>query len=238
MRFSFVIAAFVAIAATASAQSFERNAQMRPGGDPRAGKCTIEVVVDGAAEVEVRGDHAILRNLDGQPPQWRRFECTEPLPRNPASFRFAGVDGRGRQELAGDPRNGGVAVVRIEDKPSGAGAYTFDLFWTGGFEGRDDHDRDRDRDRDRRRRMSADEAIKICQDTIRQQANERFRTRDVEFPRVALDNSPGRGEWVVGTMNVRRDRRDRDEPYRFSCSIDFESGQLRSAQIEPMAERR
>src|SRR5579872_2223518 len=129
-RFCFAAATFAAITVTAGAQSFERNAEMRPGGDPRAGKCTIEVVVDGAAEVEVRGDHAILRNLEGQPPQWRRFECTGPLPRNPESFRFAGVNGRGRQELVGDPRNGGVAVVRIEDKPSGAGEYTFDLFWT------------------------------------------------------------------------------------------------------------
>src|SRR5260370_13788144 len=98
-------------------------------------KCTIEVVVDGAAEVEVRGDTANLRNLAGQPPQWRRFECNGRLPPNPVDFRFAGVDGRGRQQLVQDPRNGGVAVVRIEDPQSGSEGYTFDLFWSSTYGG-------------------------------------------------------------------------------------------------------
>ena len=114
-----------------SAQTFERRATMR-GGSPDRGKCTIEVVVDGAADVEVRGDSAVLRNLSGQPPQWRRFECTGPLPANPANFRFSGVDGRGRQTLVRDPRNGGAAVVRIEDSDNGSEGYTFDLTWGGG----------------------------------------------------------------------------------------------------------
>jgi len=114
-----------------SAQTFERRATYKFGGDPNRGKCTIEVVVDGAADVEIRGDNALLRNLSGQPPQWRRFECTGPMPANPANFRFAGVDGRGRQTLIRDPRNGGVAVVRIEDKDNGSEGYTFDVFWDG-----------------------------------------------------------------------------------------------------------
>ena len=49
----------------------------------------------------------------------------------PRGFRFAGVDGRGRQELVRDPRNGGAAVVRIEDSQGGSEGYTFDLFWGG-----------------------------------------------------------------------------------------------------------
>ena len=32
------------------------------------------------------------------------------MPRNPGDFRFAGVDGRGRQSLVRDPRGGGPAV--------------------------------------------------------------------------------------------------------------------------------
>src|SRR5215467_4586255 len=113
------------------------NAQMRRaatvgGGDNQSGKCTIEVVVDGTAEVEVRGDTAQLRNISGQPPQWRRFECTGALPANPVDFRFQGIDGRGRQELVRDPRNGGAAVVRIEDQNGGQEAYTFDLTWGRG----------------------------------------------------------------------------------------------------------
>src|SRR4029077_13577878 len=75
------------------------------------------------------GTTATLRNVSGQPPQWRRFECTGALPANPTNFSFTGVDGRGRQELVRDPRNGGVAVVQIEDKDGGSEGYTFDITW-------------------------------------------------------------------------------------------------------------
>src|SRR5664279_5501967 len=85
-----------------SAQQFQRRATMVGGGGPDRGKCTIEVVVDGVAEIEIRGDQGSIRNLAGQPAQWRRFECSAPLPRNPAEFRFAGVDGRGSQQLVRD----------------------------------------------------------------------------------------------------------------------------------------
>src|SRR5512143_2492131 len=116
-----------------AANAQPRKAVFVGGGDPARGKCTVEVMVDGAAQVEVRGDSANLRNLNGQAPQWRRFECTSAMPANPADFRFAGVDGRGRQTLVRDPRNnGGAAVVQIEDSDSGAEGYTFDLFWGGG----------------------------------------------------------------------------------------------------------
>jgi hypothetical protein len=144
---------FVTVAALGllNAQSFERRATYKFGGDPNRGKCTIEVVVDGAAEVEIRGDSAVLRNLAGQPPQWRRFECTGPMPANPANFRFAGVDGRGRQTLMRAPGNGGGAVVRIEDKDNGSEGYTFDIFWGGGGGGgyppaQDDRSRGDNRD--------------------------------------------------------------------------------------------
>ncbi len=110
------------------------NAQPRKmtpvgGGTSDRGKCTIEVVVDGSAEVEVRGDTANLRNLGGGAPQWRRFQCSGPLPANPGDFRFEGVDGRGRQQLLRDPRSGGTAVVRIDDPQGGSEGYTFDLIW-------------------------------------------------------------------------------------------------------------
>jgi len=124
----FVAASIGATLGIANAQTFERRAMLR-GGDPNHGKCTIEVVVDGAADVEIRGDNAVLRNLSGQPAQWRRFECTAPLPANPGDFHFSGVDGRGRQQLIRDPRSGGVVVVRIEDPDHGADKYKFDLTW-------------------------------------------------------------------------------------------------------------
>jgi hypothetical protein len=90
-------------------------------------------VVDGAADVEIRGGNAILRNLEGRPPQWRRFECNGVVPPNPADFRFRGIDGRGRQTLIRDPRDGGAAVVRIEDPQSGSEGYTFDITWSGNY---------------------------------------------------------------------------------------------------------
>ena len=127
----FAFTVFASMIGSARAQTLDRRAVMTGGGNAAEGKCTIEVVVDGAAEVEVRGENATLRNLSGQQAQWRRFQCTATMPVNPADFRFAGVDGRGKQELIRDPRNGGVAVVRIEDTQGGAEGYTFDLMWTG-----------------------------------------------------------------------------------------------------------
>jgi hypothetical protein len=167
------------------AQSLERRATFRPGGDRDHGKCTVDVVVDGAADVEIRGDTAVLRNLSGRPPQWRRFECTGPLPANPADFRFAGQEGRGRQQLIRDPRNGGVAVVRIEDRDNGAEGYKFDIMWSGsaGYPtGRDNRDyrndgdnrgdRDQGFNRDRDARDSRD------QDSFYRDRDDRFRAPD------------------------------------------------------------
>ena len=125
------IAILAVFTGSGSAQNLQRRASMTQGGSPGQGKCTLEVVVDGTAEVEIRGDTAILRNLAGQPPQWRRFECNAVMPPNPAGFRFAGVDGRGQQQLTRTPQAGGPAIVRITDPPSGSEGYTFDIFWGG-----------------------------------------------------------------------------------------------------------
>lgn len=103
-------------------------------GDNRSdrGKCTIEADVDSVAEVEIRGDTARIRTLAGQPSTLRRFDCDGIIPSRPADFRFKGIDGRGRMTLVQDPRNGGFAVVRIEDPKGGREGYTFDLEWQGG----------------------------------------------------------------------------------------------------------
>jgi hypothetical protein len=106
------------------------HAQIRGGGDH--GKCTIEVNVDGVAEIEIRGDEGRMRTLSGAASTWRRMDCTEPLPLNPLEFHFSGVDGRGSQKLLRDPAsNRGTAVVRIEDPQSGREGYTFDIEWRG-----------------------------------------------------------------------------------------------------------
>src|ERR1039458_6758737 len=127
-----ILAATLAASFCASAQSIPRRANITGGGGD-GGKCTLEVVVDGAADVEIRGDQAVLRNLKGGTPQWRRFQCSSPMPANPPGFRFTGVDGRGSQRLAQEPRGNGPAIVHIEDPDNGSEGYTFDLTWGGGY---------------------------------------------------------------------------------------------------------
>ena len=182
----------------AGAQQFERQATIRGGGGP-GGKCTIEVVVDIVAEVEVRWDRAILRTIGGSPAEWRRFECNAPMPPNPVDFRFQGIDGRGRQQLVRDPRQGGAAVVRIEDPQSGREGYTFDLIWRGdngggpgpGFgQGGPGGDRDRDRMRDQDRDRGRDQD----RDRGRDQDRDRDRDRDRDFDAYHRD----RDDWFRG----------------------------------------
>jgi len=206
MRGFIAVATLAATCGIISGQNYERRATIR-GGSPDRGKCTIEVVVDGAVEVEVRGDNAVMRNLSGRPPQWRRFECTGPLPANPANFRFTGVDGRGRQTLVRDPHNGGVAVVRIEDPENGSEGYTFDLTWSGGAgypgaqappaypggqpgaDRRDDRNPENRDDRDRGDRDDRDRAYRD-DDAYHHDRDERFRGEDMRrrlFERIRED---------------------------------------------------
>ena len=253
-----------AFASAICAQGLSRQAVMTGSGSPDRGKCTIEVVVDGTAQVEIRGSTATLRDLNGRQPQWRRFECTGAMPPNPANFRFQGVDGRGRQDLIRDPRNGGVAIVQIDDREGGAEGYTFDIMWDsrGDFtwdqqsqprlppRPNDGQSRDRMeggggwgappyrpnyRDSEYYRKwghgFGTDEAIRGCRDAVYSQASQQFRTRDVHFLSTHIDDNPGRNDWVIGRIDVHPDRRG--EVYNFSCSVDFNSGRVRTAEIDP-----
>ena len=51
-----IFTAVFVVAVPAGAQQYQRRATMVGGGSVDRGKCTIEVVVDGAADVEIRGD--------------------------------------------------------------------------------------------------------------------------------------------------------------------------------------
>ena len=248
------LAAGATLASGMFAQGYQRQAAMvGGGGGPDRGKCTVEVVVDGVAEVEIRGTSGNLRTISGQPAQWRRFECTGAVPSNPPNFRFAGVDGRGRQTLIREPRNGGVTVVQIEDKDGGAEGYTFDLFWDsrggGGYpsEGsygpppvrRDEagqyrpNYRDTDYYRRNRHGFAVDEATRVCQQAVTAQASQRFRkAREMHFHDTVLDDAPGRQDWITGMIDVHH-RNGGEDRYRFSCSVDFESGRVRTATLDP-----
>ena len=72
-----LLAAFV-WAVPGTAQQMTRQANIT--GNAVDGKCTIEVVVEGSAEVEVQGDVGRMRNLSGQPAIWRRFVCNGRMP--------------------------------------------------------------------------------------------------------------------------------------------------------------
>jgi hypothetical protein len=226
MKTQLLLAFAAAVAVPLSAQNQPRRAVIQGGGGPGEGRCVVEVVVDGAAEVEIRGDNAMLRNVWGQPPHWRRFQCTSPMPVNPPNFRFRGVDGRGRQDLVQDPRGGRPAVIHIEDRNGGREGYTFEIAWNNGGP-------QFDRGPIPGGRFTTEQAIRVCQDAARQEAMNRFRTDEVRFDRVNLDDNPGRRDWVVGMMEARP-RHGPERRARFSCSVDFATGRVRSVNLEPI----
>jgi hypothetical protein len=102
------------------------------GADGDRGLCTVEVDVDGSAEVEIRGDTGRLRTVSGASSTWLKLECNRPLPPNPVEFHFTGVDGRGSQLLLKEPKdNRGAALVRIDDPRPGRETYSFRVEWRG-----------------------------------------------------------------------------------------------------------
>jgi len=210
-------------------QVFQRRANVTGGGGGDHGQCRVEVLVDGAAEVEIRGMNATLRNLSGQPPQWRRFDCTATMPAFPPNLRYIGVDGRGRQELVRTPQNGGSTLVRIQDPAGSSDVYVFDLLW--GANNRYGGAPPPPQGRGPSSRYTTEQAVQVCQDAVKQEAYDRFRTWNIAFRRTSLDNNPGRQDWVVGLFDVRRPYAH-DETYNFSCSVNFDTGQVRSAQID------
>ena len=236
-RYSAVLIGILGFAALSPAQTLQRRATMVNNHDA---KCTIEVVVDGAAEVEIRGDSATLRNLQGQPPQWRRFECGQIMPANPAGFRFQGIDGRGRQQLVQEPGNGRPAVIRIDDNGGGQEGYTFDIMWgvngpisRGPFGPPPSAPGPPPPPGPPGRRWYTDDAVSACQDYVRDQAARRFNAHDLQFRRTRMDDQPGRNDWVVGFFEARQPGRP-PMNYRFSCSVDFSAGRVRSADVIPV----
>lgn len=203
----------------------QQRARMIGGGSRDGGRCLAEVVVDGVAELHVSGDTANLRNLSGAEPQWRRFECTSPMPQN-ADVRV-NINGRGQAQLIASPRNGGPAVVRIEDTKGGAEVYQMEFQWTGGYgysggvqnPGRWGNSR-----------ISPDQAIENCRQAVRQQARERFGTDDVNFRQINVDDQQGNRDLVIGTVGIRRGARNEDS-YPFSCTMNLNNGRVRQASI-------
>jgi hypothetical protein len=223
----------------AHANPVSRRATITGGGGN--GRCTIEVTVDHAAEVEVSGDMGFLTTTAGQPAAWRRFQCNTPLPSNPVDFRFARINGRGTVRLAQDPRStGGRAVVHITDPQGGRGNYTFDLQWrsrdggwapgpalpppghgpgqgpwNGPYPGPGGG-------------FPMARVIRTCQDSVTDRLNQRG-YQYVRFESTMPVDNPGRHDWINGTANARRGFGT--DWFSFSCSVDFSSGKVHSVDV-------
>ncbi len=181
------------------------------------GRCTIEVTVDRAAEVEISGDMGLLTTLEGQPAAWRRFQCNAPLPAQPRDFRVDG-GGRGNVRMIQDPRNTrGRAVIRINDPKGGRGNYTFELRW-----------RDRGMPPPEPGGFPMAKAIGVCRDAVTDRLS-RDGYQYITIDRIIPDDNPGRNDWITG--RARGDRGNGTRRFSFSCSVDFSSGRVRSVDV-------
>lgn len=223
------------------------------GAGNTSGKCTIEVRVDIAAEIDVYGDSGRLRTLSGQPATWTRMECTDPLPYNMTDFRFRGIDGRGNVTLAQDPRNNNsMAVIRIEDSRGGAGAYTFEIEWSGASGGSPTNgfatgwgspaaattSEPATAPRrsgtpglwgsGRRIGISAERGLDLCRAEVHARGERDYGLREIDVTSVAMDTTRGRRDQVSGTFNDESGGPRRTVAYRFTCQLDSASGQVTS----------
>jgi hypothetical protein len=242
---SIALAAGAALILPLGAQPNQLRASLNGNGSPTQGKCLIEVVVFGSADLEIRGDDAVLRNTSGQRPEWRGFECTTRVPDYAVDLRVRSIAGRGDVQLIRDPKPGAI-IVRIDGPPGGGERYTFELGWTvdrpsdhgdarnnaSGIGSNSNQRRDVANQAERMgTAFSPEDAIRVCEEGVREQAGSRLGTGNSEFRSARIDNAPGRQDWVVGTFAFFG--RNRDEVvYRFSCSVDFAAARVLSAQFE------
>ncbi len=240
----------VVLAAQAQVSDQVRRATISGSGGT-SGKCTIEVRVDIAAEVDVYGDSGRLRTLAGQPATWTRMECNNPLPYRMTDFRFRGIDGRGTQRLAQDPRNNNsIAVIRIEDPSGGSEGYTFTIEWSGasggaptdGFATIGGYPTTSTSStagtggilssrRGATRTISAERALDLCRAEVHTRGERDYGLRNLDITAVGVDTSQGRRNWITGTFTDSSGTFLRGSGYRFNCSMDYSSGQVGAVEI-------
>jgi hypothetical protein len=225
------VALLAGLAQSAHANPVSRRATITGGGGN--GRCTIEVSVDHAAEVEISGDMGVLATTAGQPAAWRRFQCNSPLPPRPVDFRLGRINGRGTVRLMQDPRETrGRAVIQITDPQGGRGSYTFDIEWRGSGSGwtpgappwpgpgpGPGHDPGG---------FPMPRAIRMCRDSVTSRLN-RDGYRHVTFEGTLPVDNPGRHDWITGTAYGKR--AFETSRFSFSCSLDFSSGIIRSVDV-------
>lgn len=196
------------------------------GGARNGGSCTVQVNVDGAAEVEINGDAGSLRTISGQPAAWQRFQCSAPLPNASVDLWISRVQGRGMIRLVEEPRrHGGRAVIRIEDPQSGRSTYSFDLAWRsqapGGWPPPPPPGQGRGG-------FFPAWAIQGCRDAVSDRLY-RDGYQYVNFDQVIPNKNPGQNDWVTGLVTGKRGLMTRQ--FSFSCAVDLASGRVRSVDV-------
>lgn len=100
-------------------------------GASEAGALRWSGVVDAVTEVRIQGRQVALTSVGQQARNVRYDLIGAPLPRHDVRLELAGSSGRGSIRVVQQPSaaNGYTAVIRIEDRNSGAGAYDFNVRW-------------------------------------------------------------------------------------------------------------
>ena len=213
-----------------------QNIRARISGGGGSGKCTFEVVVSGpAAEVRIRGDQGNLRASVG-PAQWRRLDCNQPLPRQPANFRFSGVDGHGQQSLVQEPgANNGVAVIRIDNGNRRNEGYTGDVTWNGGgnksWGNYPDNSGTGGGNWDN---GGINSAVQACQDTVVSRVrNDHRKAQDIQFLPDSVRASRRSNDLASLEGNgVYRSSNGKPRRFTFNCLYDVRSGQVRESAYQ------
>ncbi len=238
------------------AQGDTRRAEIRGGGG--SGKCTIEVEVDGVAEVMVDREMGYLRTIEGQRATWRRFVCNQPMPSNPNNFRFRGIDGRGRQTLIRTPQNNrGRAVVQLEDSKGGREGYTFDLEWDGGYDGgrydnggsrpgggfgnnggnnrpggnwgnNGGNNRPGGNWGNNGGNFNARQAERACASEVQNRIRRDYNV-SARIERVQMDDNRGANDSVYGQASARQ--RNRTVYFDFDCRVNTNNGNVRNVRV-------
>ena len=146
--------------------------------------------------------------------QFVRLDCNQPLPSNPNNFRFAGVDGRGKQYLLKPPNgNNGVAIIRIEDNRGGMEGYTGDIMWNGGSNAGGGGQWPGNNAGQWNAKV-----VPNCQNNIRNKFNSQMRGASLNFIGAPSLNQAGSFVMVDGNANVR-DNQGRVGQILYHCSM-------------------
>ena len=210
-------AGVAALALPAYSQTTFRRATLVSSGDPDVGRCTVSVLVDGAADVEFRGAGATLRNVTGMPPRFREIQCTGRLPDSPAGLRVRAIDGNGKLTLTHNSDDPGLAAVRVVNFQGGDQLYRFELTWSLRPEATSvSNEADR--------MMMDDDASQACQAAV----ENRMRSdgyRYIKFNPTHSETS----DFITGTATATGAYGY--DSFSFGCEMDSRDGRVRSINV-------